>query len=190
MKRLAAFALSILLLCGVSLADSDPDVCEHEYSYRPYLINYTERYIAENYPDDSDAFYGYALCKLCSDMPLLVVDPCMLEAAPCEPDECAHRLYVLPDFSYSAWKTVEDKLGRPYDELRQYRVGVCIDCNVVVTMFEVVDNGEHQMVEKQGFHIDGQYIHVTCQECLLCGLMTGELVPCISYEDGNCERTK
>lgn len=105
-------------------------------------------------------------------------------------------MYVLPGFSYRVWETVVEERESPYrdprqhDELRQYEVGVCVDCNQLILMFEPMETSEHQMEEKKSFHLDGQYIHVTCEECRLCGMMTGELVPCISYEDGSCDRTR
>lgn len=190
MKRIIALLLTALLFCSVAYAEETAASCQHEYEKRSFLINENRRYIQENYPDDSAAFYGYALCQLCSHMPLLVIDPNMLEAEPCEQDECIHRLYVLPDSDYSVWKEVKDEEGHTYDELRKYEASVCIDCNLVVMLYESVESAEHQMEEKQGFHIEGQYIHVTIEECLLCGLMTGELVPCIVYEDGSCDRNK
>ncbi len=195
MKRIIALLLSAFLLSGISFAE-DAAYCQHEREKRPFLINEVRtNYIQAFYPDDSDAFYGYALCTLCSDIALLVTDPNMVDPKPCEPDNCLHRLYVLPDFNYQAWKTTTDyirdpKGDYPYDELRQYEVGVCVDCNQLILLYEAVETSEHQMVEKQGFHIEGQYIHVICEECTQCGMMTGELVPCISHEDGSCERSK
>lgn len=186
MKRLIALLLAASMLFGVAMAES----CQHEYSYRPYLINEIRRYISEQYPDDADAFYGYALCEFCSNIGFLAEDPTLLEQNSDDSEARYHRMYVLPDLEYTAWKTKTDRMGRPYDELRQYRVAVCIDCNLVAPMHVVLQTADHQFEEKQGFHITGQYIHVTCEECTLCGLMVGELVPCISNEDGSCERTQ
>lgn len=188
MKRIVCILFAMALLCCVSFAEETAEPCQHEYEKHPFLINEVRKLIQEYYPDDSEAFYGYALCKLCSDMPLLVIDPNMLEADPCEPDECIHRLYLLPEFNHAVWRSVTDEGGHTYHERVEYDVSVCMDCNLVVTLFEIMESGEHQMEEKQGFHIEGQYIHVTCEECLLCGLMTGALVPCVSYEDGTCDR--
>ncbi len=190
MKKIIALLMSAFLLCGVVLAE-DAGYCQHDYEKWPFLINEVrQNYIQEYFPEDGDAFFGYALCKLCSDIALLVADANMLDPDPCEPDDCIHRMYVLPDFSYRAWKTTEDDRGDQYDELRQYEVGVCMDCNRLILMHEALETSEHQMVEKQGFHIEGQHIHVTCEECTQCGMMTGELVPCISNADGSCERSK
>lgn len=190
MKRIVTLLLAAILICSAAYATETAELCPHEYQKRSFLINENRRYIQDNYPNDSAAFYGYALCRLCSDMPLLVLEPNMLEAEPCEQDECIHRLYVLPDSNYFVWKEVKEEDGHNYDELRKYEASVCIDCNLVVTLFESMERDEHRMEEKQGFHIEGQYIHVTIEECLLCGLMTGELVPCIVYEDGSCDRNK
>lgn len=164
-------------------------VCRHEYKKVPQLNDEAEEYIAANYSDDREAFCGYAICQLCLELSLLVADQELLEAEPCEPEECMHRFCTLPDFDYSMWKAAKDPGGHTYHQQCEYSVGVCMDCGLAVPMVEVMDISEHQMAEKQGFHIEGQYIHVICEECLLCGMMTGELVPCISYEDGSCERT-
>lgn len=195
MKRIIALLMSVFLLCGISFAE-EAAYCQHEREKHPYLIEEVRKnYIQAFYPDDSDAFWGYALCPLCSDIALLVTDKSTVEPHPREPEACIHRLYVLPDFSYRAWKTTTDYIRDPdgeypYDELRQYEVGICVDCNQLILMYEAVETNKHQMVEKQGFHIAGQHIHVTCMECTQCGMMTGELVPCISHEDGSCERSK
>ena len=193
MKRLICILFAGLLLWSMAIAEDPAELngiedCDHQFQVEGMLREDQLWYIEES--DAEPELFQAVRCVKCGAEGIVFDERSLLEPDPCGQDECYHRLYVLPEFGYSTWKSAEDIDGHTYHERYEYCVGVCIDCNLVTALFEIAEKGEHQMAEKQGFHIEGQYIHVTCKECLLCGMMNGELVPCIAYEDGSCDRTR
>lgn len=182
MKRMLLFLLAALLLCSAAHAEEITEPCQHEYEKGTEIL---EDHNWVVYGDPAEAYLVSAVCRHCGDSCVIIKERELLIPEPCAQEACTHRMYALPAFSRTVWVPVENGF---FHQRVEYDVAGCLDCGLVATVYEIKETSQHQMEEKQGFHIEGQYIHVTCQECLLCGLMTGALVPCITYEDGTCDR--
>lgn len=189
MKRLLSIMVVILLLSGLAAAEGleesvDILTCDHEFTLCAGVLE-AHQWCIRDVEEKADLFVS-AVCEKCGTSGVVFDDKNLLEAEPCAPQVCTHRMYRLRQFDRSVWRTV----GEQMHQRMEYSVCVCIDCGLIGTLVAVKEAGMHQMEIKPGFHIEGQYIHVTCQECELCGMMTGGLIPCISYEEGTCEKTK
>lgn len=189
MKRLLCIMAVMLLLSSLAVAESLEEVmdilaCDHEFKLCAEVLE-EHRWCIRDMEEQANLFVS-AVCEKCGTSGVVFDDKNLLEAEPCSPQVCTHRMYRLRQFDRSVWRIVGEQLHQRVE----YSVGVCLDCGLVGALVAEKEAGVHQMEIKPGFHIEGQYIHVTCQECELCGMMTGELIPCISYKDGTCEKTK
>ncbi len=184
MKKIICILIVLLLSTWAWAEETAQPVCEHEY-WREGIRD-EHAWIVEEAAEG--AFECAAICPWCRSSCLIVKDKTLLTAEPCKPEECTHRLCILPQFTKMVWEPANNGEEEINHVQLEYCVGVCMDCGTVAAVYNLTAKEPHQMVDKQGFHIDGQYTHVTCRECAICGMMTGELVPCISNETGICER--
>ena len=188
MKRSICILLSLMLLWCWGIAEEEKEeqmrVCDHLFQVDEMLLPEHEWCIRDQEAPQK-AFKSVA-CIYCDAEGIVFEDKALLEPDPCNAAVCTHRLYRLSEFNRAEWEPVNDQLHQRIE----YGVGICVDCGTFGTLVRKLENGTHQLVESEGFHIEGQYIHVIWEECLLCGMIEGDLVPCISYEDLSCERTK
>lgn len=192
MKRLLCILLAMAMLCGMGFAEDAQEAeeeamrlaCAHQFQLSTGLLPEHEWCVRDLEEPENAAVS--ATCIYCDAEGVVFKDKALIEPDSCNAAVCTHRLYWLPDFNRTEWKKVNDKLHQRIE----YGVGICVDCGTFGTLFRELEHGEHQMVASEGFHIEGQYIHVVWEECLLCGVIDGALVPCVSYEDGICDRTK
>lgn len=187
MKKGICLLLTVLmLLSGVTIADESgsPEMCQHVFELCDSVL---PEHDGSVWTEDEGAFRASAVCMLCGEKCVVAKDEATLTPDPCAPEVCTHRLDTLPDFTREICQAGTDSTGEAMHQQVKYDVGVCVDCGIVATVIDRLEYSAHQMVEKNGFHVEGQYIHVACQECVLCGYMTGEFVPCVSYEDGTCD---
>ena len=189
MKKVICLMLTaLLLLGGVTAADESvgAETCQHVFELYTSILPEHE-WIVRN--ADEAAFLASAVCIRCDESCIVVRDKALLTPEPCEPEVCTHRLATLPDFTREVYENGRNGAGDPVHHLVCYDVGVCLDCGLVATVMAGQENEVCRMIDKRGFHVEGQHIHVVCRECAVCGYMTGELVPCVAYEDGSCDTT-
>ena len=187
MKRLLCILLAGMLLWAGALAEDEVYVCEHALKYSASISSLPEAQQPEAYAEEPELF-GSAECRWCHAVFLVVKDLHVMEPEPCQPEACMHRFYQIPIDTKDGWYPSSHGLSSVYHEYRLWWIGLCIDCGQSYEMYLPGEQQMHQMGPEKGFHVDGQHIHATCQECLTCGYMIGELIPCIAFKDGSCEQ--
>ena len=192
MKRLLCSLLALTMLYCMSFAEEAQETkedtlklaCAHQFHLSTGLLPEHEWCVSDlEVPENTVVS---VTCIYCDAEGVVFKDKALIEPDPCNAAVCTHRLYRLSEFDRTEWKKTNDKLHQRIE----YGVGICVDCGTFGTLVSEMEHSEHQMAASEGFHIDGQYIHVIWEECLVCGMIDGALVPCISYEDGVCDRTK
>lgn len=135
MKKLICVLFALMMLCGMAGTEelTESAACNHTFMLEDTIRENHLRLVEDT--SVSPALFVSARCTKCEEQGIVFDDMNLLEADPCEPEECIHRMYRIPGQNGQYWRTQSSEMP----ELVMHDVGMCIDCGIVATLVKVIE---------------------------------------------------